>query len=74
MAVVGDTTGVINMMAVNEQINLFLKPEAYLYLNNVHCKFLRKDKAIRLVADHWSQIKVIDEQTFLKISQATILS
>ena len=55
---VGDNTGCINMLVVDQQLSLFAKKiingkmdgEICLYLVNVHCRQLRS-KHIRLEAD-----------------------
>ena len=68
VAVVGDSTGCINMLVVDQQIPLFQKKsgeeDACLYLCNVHCRLLRS-KHLRLEADQWSQIKPIDMATLI---------
>ena len=57
---VGDQTGVINLLAVEQQIKLFEKEGNCLYLVNAHCRLL-KAKFMRLECDQWSQIKQIKE-------------
>lgn len=68
---VGDETGCINMLVVDQQIPLFQVKKLdgdqdnklnCLYLVNVHCRLMRS-KHLRLEADQWSQIKPIDMET-----------
>ena len=47
---VGDETGVINFLAVDQQMRLFEKEGTCLYLVNAHCRLL-KSKFLRLECD-----------------------
>ena len=60
IARVGDQTGVVNFLAVDQQMRLFETEGNCLYLVNAHCRLL-KAKFLRLECDQWSQIKLIKQ-------------